>query len=57
VKAWGVYPGGQSGNPGSQFYDNLVDEWRDGKYVQLHFSKSRDSYSSSKSIITLNPAN
>jgi penicillin amidase len=57
VKAWGVYPGGQSGNPGSQFYDNLVDEWRDGKYFQLHFSKSRDSYSSSKSIITLNPAN
>ncbi|HYC85171.1 MAG TPA: penicillin acylase family protein, partial [Chryseosolibacter sp.] len=24
VKAWGTYPGGQSGNPGSRFYDNLL---------------------------------
>ena len=57
VKAWGVYPGGQSGNPGSKLYDNLVDEWVTGKYFQLHFSKKRDAYSTIESIINLNPAN
>ena len=38
VKAWGVYPGGQSGNPGSAFYDNLIPYWADGNYYQLVFS-------------------
>ncbi|MGZ8544695.1 MAG: penicillin acylase family protein, partial [Flavisolibacter sp.] len=27
TEAYGVYPGGQSGNPGSPFYDNMVDTW------------------------------
>lgn len=34
-EAYGVYPGGQSGNPGSRFYDNAVDNWVQGKYYQL----------------------
>lgn len=33
--AYGVYPGGQSGNPGSRFYDNAIDTWAAGKYYQL----------------------
>jgi len=37
VKAYGVYPGGQSGNPGHPHYDNLVDEWHDGEYFELYF--------------------
>lgn len=37
VKAWGVYPGGQSGNPGSPFYENLLQSWANGKYFRLHF--------------------
>jgi penicillin amidase len=35
VKAWGHYPGGQSGNPGSRFYDNMVEAWANGKYFEL----------------------
>ncbi|MBN2246131.1 MAG: penicillin acylase family protein [Candidatus Aminicenantes bacterium] len=37
VCAWGIYPGGQSGNPGSRFYDNMVDDWREGRVQKLHF--------------------
>ena len=35
TEAYGVYPGGQSGNPGSRFYDNFVDYWVQGKYYPL----------------------
>ena len=37
VKAWGVYPGGQSGNPGSKYYDNFIDDWAAGNYYELQF--------------------
>lgn len=40
VHALGVYPGGQSGNPGSRFYDNMVDTWASGNYYDLLFLKS-----------------
>ena len=40
VKAWGVYPGGQSGNPGSLYYNNLLDRWTKGQYYQLQFTSS-----------------
>jgi penicillin amidase len=36
-KGWGVYPGGQSGNPGSAFYDNFVEDWLRGEYYDLVF--------------------
>ena len=35
TEAYGVYPGGQSGNPGSKFYDSFVDQWAAGKYYTL----------------------
>jgi penicillin amidase len=35
IKAYGVYPGGQSGNPGSYYYDNLIDSWASGEYYEL----------------------
>ena len=35
TEAYGVYPGGQSGNPGSKFYDNFIDSWAAGKYFKL----------------------
>lgn len=38
--ALGVYPGGQSGNPGSKFYDDLVDTWAAGEYINLLYLKS-----------------
>lgn len=36
-KGHGVYPGGQSGNPGSRFYDNMIDTWAAGKLYDLLF--------------------
>jgi penicillin amidase len=33
--AYGIYPGGQSGNPGSVYYDSFVDNWASGKYYNL----------------------
>ncbi len=35
TEAYGVYPGGQSGNPGSKYYDNFVGQWAAGKYYLL----------------------
>nr|GFC81114.1 hypothetical protein [Tanacetum cinerariifolium] len=28
VRAYGVFPGGQSGNPGSAAYDDMLETWR-----------------------------
>ncbi|MFZ1527260.1 MAG: penicillin acylase family protein [Ferruginibacter sp.] len=35
TEAYGIYPGGQSGNPGSRFYDNAIDKWAKGEYYSL----------------------
>ena len=40
VKAWGVFPGGQSGNPGSPFYETGLDKWMKGEYNELFFMKN-----------------
>ncbi len=37
IEAYGLYPGGQSGNPGSIYYDTFVDYWAAGKYYRLLF--------------------
>ena len=42
VRAYGVYPGGQSGNPGSPYYDNLLETWRVGRLDELVFLRSAD---------------
>lgn len=39
-KAYGIYPGGQSGNPGSFYYDNMVENWRLGELEELIFIKN-----------------
>jgi len=36
-QALGIYPGGQSGNPASEFYNNFTEKWRTGQYRQLKF--------------------
>jgi penicillin amidase len=43
TQAWAVYPGGQSGNPGSKFYDDFVDTWAAGKYNLLWVMKASDA--------------
>ena len=40
VQVWGVYPGGQSGNPGSPYYGNMVDAWANGEHYPMQFLKS-----------------
>lgn len=37
-KSYCVYPGGESGNPGSKFYDDMVDTWAKGEYYEAVFS-------------------
>jgi len=44
-KGHGVYPGGQSGNPGSPFYDNMIKTWADGRLYDLYFLSSADDNS------------
>jgi penicillin amidase len=36
-RGYGVYPGGQSGIPGSQYYDNFITTWNKGSYYELTF--------------------
>lgn len=42
IEAFGVYPGGQSGNPGSKFYDDFIDNWVAGKYYPLWVMNNDD---------------
>jgi penicillin amidase len=42
TEAYGIYPAGQSGNPGSRFYDSFVDDWVAGKYYRLWMMKESD---------------
>ena len=36
-KIKGIYPGGQSGYPGSIHYDQFIQDWVDGKYYDFKF--------------------
>jgi penicillin amidase len=42
VEAWAVYPGGESGNPGSRYYDNLLAAWVAGTAYPVVFLRSPD---------------
>ena len=42
IEAYGVYPGGQSGNPGSKYYANFLNSWVAGKYYKLLFLPNQD---------------
>jgi len=43
TEAYGVYPGGQSGNPGSKFYDDFVPTWEKGQYYSLWMMKRNET--------------
>ncbi|MDN4166596.1 penicillin acylase family protein [Cytophagales bacterium LB-30] len=45
VKAYAIYPGGQSGNPGNPAYSDFIEPWRTGKFLSLHFPARGDSLS------------
>jgi penicillin amidase len=53
LRAWGVYPGGQSGNPGSPYYNNLLNSWTQGKYFEFQFESQASKIKSVLSTLTL----
>ncbi|WP_460218800.1 penicillin acylase family protein [Psychroserpens sp. MEBiC05023] len=56
-KALGIYPGGQSGNPGSQYYDNMIDDWAKGNYYELNFMQNDKASGNIIATQTLIPIN
>tara|TARA_R110002167_G_scaffold90189_1_gene243196 strand:+ start:2848 stop:5262 length:2415 start_codon:yes stop_codon:yes gene_type:complete len=54
-KALGIYPGGQSGNPGSKYYDNFIDKWAIGEYIDLLFMQDPNTTNGVISTQTLTP--
>ncbi|HTI08351.1 MAG TPA: penicillin acylase family protein [Puia sp.] len=42
VRGYGILPGGESGNPGSFYYDNSFPSWKEGKLDELIFLSSRE---------------
>jgi penicillin amidase len=45
VKGYGILPGGESGNPGSFYYDDMIATWKAGKLDELLFLKNADEKS------------
>ena len=54
-KALGIYPGGQSGNPGSRYYDDMIDRWAAGDYIELNFMQDANQTEGIIATQTLNP--
>jgi penicillin amidase len=52
--ALGINPGGQSGNPGSSFYANGIEDWANGKYYELLFMKESDQINDNQKILIIN---
>ena len=42
TRARAVYPGGQSGNPASKYYDDSVRKWINGEYNSIDIYKNED---------------
>jgi penicillin amidase len=51
VRGYGVYPGGQSGNPGSKTYDEFVETWRTGELFELDFMKQKPDSSDNYPLV------
>jgi penicillin amidase len=43
VRTWATYPGGQSGNPGSKHYDDMLVRWTKGQYFEMLFLQNAES--------------
>ncbi len=58
VQAWGIYPGGQSGNPVSSRYADRLEGWRLGALNALHLPRRAGELPGMvrRSVLTLSPA-
>ena len=54
-KAWGVLPGGQSGNPGSKTYTTSLNSWASGDYHHLNFLKNLEAVEENWKMQTFKP--
>jgi penicillin amidase len=55
-KIYATYPGGQSGNPGSVHYSDMLERWSKGQYFNLMFlHKPEDAGQKLFSTMNLNP--
>ena len=52
IEAYGIYPGGQSGNPGSKYYADYLDNWVKGQYNKLLFLPNTDQQADKEVIYT-----
>lgn len=55
TKAWGVYPGSQSGNPGNPNYNHMVDRWATSNYYPLLFGQDISNSPLVTRTIKINP--
>ena len=49
-----IYPGGQSGNPGSPYYDNMIDDWVNGTYHAVKLVTEQEDISNILGTINFN---
>lgn len=57
VRAWGTYPGGQSGNPASSRYLSGLAHWREGTLDTLRFPRGAEELGArERSRLALTPA-
>ena len=54
---FGIYPGGQSGNPASPFYKNTIEKWRTGQYDTLYIYPNKADITSPLFTITISNEN
>ncbi len=57
VRAWGTYPGGQSGNPLSTRYDDRLGLWQRGELAELRVPRTPDALRAEQtmSVLTFTP--
>ena len=55
VRAWGTYPGGQSGNPVSARYDDRLPKWAAGTLDTLQFPRRAADIVRPRAVLTLRP--
>ena len=54
--AYGIYPGGQSGNPANPFYDNMIDRWAKGQLRPLLYMQAAGQHDARlRSKLVLSP--